>query len=241
MKLFYFFLSVCCSIALSGCASSDASREVSSNVDKGVQNAKNLYNNATSGDIANSYANASQTTKGAFLGGATGALASMFVSGVGFLPGTATGAVLGATYGHYIDANASLKDRLENRGGTVVELGDQILIIFPSWQLFSEMTPNIKPSAYPILNLVSDYINQYTKMLVKVSAFTNDTGQPQVNLVLSQQQAESVAKYLQETGVDARVLYSAGYGGSHLVDTNVQNWEGSDNYRIEITLEKLYV
>lgn len=228
-------------LVLASCASSDVTRDVSSGVDMGVQNAKNLYEGATEGDISNSYQNMSQTTKGALLGGAAGAVTGTVSSSVGFLPGTAAGIILGASYGAYIDANSSLQDQLDNRGANIIVLGDQILIVIPSARLFNPMTSTINPSAYSTLKLVARYINQYTKMLVKISAYTNDLGSDCVNLALSEQQAENVARFLAASGIDARLLYAKGYGGTHLVESNAKIWDGSDNYRIEITLEKLKV
>lgn len=231
---------IACGFILSGCASSNVTRDVSSGVDTGVQNAKNLYDGATDGDITDSYQNTSQETKGALMGGAAGAVTGVMSTSVGFVPGTLAGVILGASYGSYIDSNTSLQDQLDNRGVNIIVLGDQVLIVIPSARLFNPMSASINPSAYSTLSLVAKYINSYDKMLVKVSAYTNDLGSQSVNLSLSEQQAKAVAKYLLASGLDARLLYAAGYGGTHLVDSNKTVWDGSDNYRIEITLEKLH-
>lgn len=227
--------------ALSGCASSEVSRNAASNVDMGVQNARNLTSGFGSSEIADSYQNTSQASKGAMLGGAAGGLAGSLMGGIGFVPGAATGAMLGGSYGSYIDSRTTLADKLENRGSNIIVLGDQVMIVLPSARIFSAMSSNIKPQAYPTLDLVSEYINSYTKMLVKVAAYTDAIGPQSVNLALSQQQANNVVKYLNATGVDARVLYAVGYGGTNLVVKNAEDWGVSDNYRIEITLEKLQV
>lgn len=229
------------SLSLCGCASSNVSRDVTSNIDTGVENTRKMVDGATSGSIADSYNNASQTTKGAILGGAAGGVIGAVSSSIGVIPGAAVGAVLGASYGAYIDSNASVEDQLQNRGATIVVLGDQILIVIPSARLFEYTSARIKPDAYSTLNLVVRYINGYTKMLVKISAYTNAVGPQDVDLALSQEQAESVSKFFVASGLDARVLYAVGYGGTHLVQRKSFEWEGSDNYRIEITLEKLYV
>jgi outer membrane protein OmpA-like peptidoglycan-associated protein len=223
---------------LSGCASSDVSRDVSANVDFGVQNAKNLV--AGDGDFAESYQNSSQMAKGAILGGTLGALVGGFTTAIGVIPGATTGLILGASYGSYIDSETTLKDQLENRGGTIVVLGDQVLVVIPSTHLFNPWSSSIKQQGYPTLNLVAQYVNGYTKMLVKVSAYTGDSGSAGLDMSLSQQQAESVSRFLLASGIDARVLYASGYGGTHLVVKNSGEWD-SDNNRIEITLEKLYV
>lgn len=238
------FIPICFSIVfilfLASCASSNVSREAASNVDLGVQNAKNLADNVGDLNIADTYQNSSQTTKGVLLGGAAGGVAGALTSGVGVLPGTAVGAIMGGSYGAYIDSNTTLKDRLENRGVTMIVLGDQVLIILPSSRIFDYNSASIKKQAYSTLKLVAQYINQYTKMLVKVSGYTDNSGADNVDLSLSKQQAEAVAKVLLADGVDARVLYADGYGSSRLVSKSDLDWD-SDNYRVEITLEKLYV
>ncbi len=227
-------------VALFACASSNVTRDVSSGVDTGVDNAKKLYRSASEGDMVDNLQNTSQATKGAMLGGAAGAATGLASTSVGFVPGTLAGIILGASYGSYIDANASLEDKLANRGVNVIVLGDQILIVIPSARIFDEMTPTINPSAYSTLELVADYINTFNKTLVKIAVYTNDMGSERANLSLSEEQAHKVAKFLLVSGLDARLLVAKGYGGTHLVEKNSKIWDGSDNYRIEITLEKLH-
>lgn len=228
-------------VFISGCASSQVSRDAASNVDLGVQQAKNLVGGAEDSNLPDAYQNSTQATKGAIIGGAAGAVTGALSSGVGVIPGTATGIIFGASYGSYIDSMTTLQDRLENRGVNIIVLGDQILIVVPSARIFNPLTANIKSQAYSTIHMIAQYINHYTKILVKVSAYTADTGSDRVDLALSKQQAEKMAKALLATGVDARILFAEGYGGSHLVAQNGLAWEANDNYRIEITLEKLYV
>lgn len=240
-KLQFLSLIILFCLILSGCASSNVSRSVTSNIDKGVVNAEGLVDGAENSSIADSYQNSSQAAKGALIGGAAGAITGALSSGIGVIAGTATGAILGASYGAYIDANTNLQDQLVNRGATIVVLGDQIMIVIPSARIFNDMTPKIKSSAYSTLNLLTRYVNGFTKMLVKISAYTNDTGSASYDLSLSQQQADAIERFLVATGIDARLLYALGCGGTHLVERNSKVWDDNDNYRIEITLEKLYV
>lgn len=226
---------------LFGCASSNVTRESASNVDTGMQHTKDMFSNASDSNISDSYQNSSQTTKGVLLGGTTGAVAGFFASGIGTLPGAAAGAIMGGSYGAYIDSNTTLRDRLENRGIVIATLGDQVLIMVPSARLFNDMTSTVKPQAYSTIDMLSQYINQYTKITVKVAAYTDSSSSPSADLSLSKQQATNVAKLLAAYGVDARLLYAEGYGGARLVQQSNGQWDGSDNYRIEITLENLYV
>ena len=224
---------------LTSCASSNVSRHTASDVDMGVDNAKKLGSSFSHGDMIESYQNSSQRAKGALLGGAGGAIAAATTSSLGLIPGALAGMILGASYGAYIDSQATVADQLTNRGATIVELGDQLLVAIPSARLFDGMTNTIKPQAYSTLSLLATYINEQTKMLVKVSSYTDDIGEKSVNLALSKKQANSVAKYLTASGVNARVLYAEGYGGTNLVIKNISDWGKSDNYRIEVTMEKL--
>lgn len=231
-------------LTLCSCASSNVSRTASSNVDLGRENAARLSREATAGDFPGTYQNMSQRTKGAILGGAAGGAAGgLLGSSVGTIPGAIAGVLLGASYGAYIDSESSLKDKLENRGAIIVELGDRILIVFPSVRLFEEMSPQLKANAYSTLTMTAHYINRFTKMLVKVGVYTNEesAAKDTVNRVIAQQQADAVADALLSGGVNARLLYAIGYGNKNYVESTELSWDESLNYRVEITLEKLYV
>lgn len=228
------------SLMLYGCASSDVSRDVSSNIDVGVQQTKDMVDVSYGKNIADSYQNMTQRSKLAMLGGAAGAITG-YITPVGAFPGLLVGAILGASYGSYIDQYSSIEDQLRNRGSTVVVIGDQILVVMPASRIFETRSGRIKQNAYSSLDILIRYINEYSKMLVKVAVYTDVIGSPDVNLSLSQEQAENISRYLIAGGIDARILYGIGYGGSHLVQRNSSAWDGNDNYRIEVTLEKLYV
>jgi len=229
-------------LIFTGCASSGVQRNAANNVDSVTDTSKDTFSGSGDSSISDSYQNSSQMTKGAIIGGAAGAVTgALYPSSIGLLPGTAGGALLGAMYGAYIDAHTTIEDKLENRGATVIVLGDQMMIILPSSRIFIDGTSEVKSSAYSTLQLVAVYINNYTKTLVKVSAYTNDTGSKRVDLALSKEQAAHVAKVLQIYGVNARMLYAEGYGGTNLVERNSRDWNNSDNYRVVITFEKLVV
>lgn len=226
---------------LNSCASSSVSRSAAMRIDKSSKAIKDTFKKDPTYNFADSYQNASQATKGVMLGGAAGAVTgATFTSGIGLLPPTLAGMIMGATLGGYIDKHKTILDELENRGAQVIRLGDHILISIPSARLFVPMTSTIKLQSHCLLALAAAYVNKFTKILVQVSAYTDDSGAKQADQALSRQQAQAVAKQLLAYGIDARILYAEGYGGVHLVKPSNLEWD-SDNYRIEITLEKLYV
>jgi outer membrane protein OmpA-like peptidoglycan-associated protein len=223
---------------LQGCASSDAARGAASETDKAyLQTDYALRHVNEGGTLTNAYQNTSQTTKGLIIGGALGAAAGS-TSGIGTAAGLGLGAIFGGAIGSYIDSHTTLNDKLENRHVQVIVLGDQVLIIIPSYILFYDNSYNIRADTYDTLDMVIQYISQYPNMSIKVAAYTSAAQPDSVARALSQQQAENIVKYLWNRRVNTRVLYAEGNGGSKLVTANMSDWN-SANYRVEITLEKL--
>jgi len=225
---------------LQGCASSSAQRGAASEADQAYLETTYQLTHG-SGEVRDAYQNSRQLTKGVLIGGTLGAAAGAATSGgSGVLPGLGLGAIFGGAIGAYIDSHTTLADKLENRGIQVIVLGDNIKIIIPSFVLFDYMTSNLLPDSYETLDLIVEYISRYPNMTVRVIGYTSAIEPEDVSIVLSTQQAQKVMRYLWNRRINTRLLYSAGCGGSNLVTANTGDW-GSDNYRIEITLEKLYV
>lgn len=226
-------------VLLQSCASSNVSREAAGNVDVGYQNTVATAENIPNGSIADSYQNSSQMTKGLLFGGVAGAAVGGLTTGIGVVPGLATGAIIGGAYGAYIDANTTFADQLENRGVQMIVLGDQVLIVIQSNRLFNDNTAEIRPGAYSTLNAVAKYINSFPSESVQIAAYTNATGPERVNLALSKEQADSIERYLWQEGLNTRMVTAVGRGGSREVSPASSDWDTGDNYRIEITLERL--
>lgn len=223
-------------LILMSCASSDVSRNSATEVD-------NVYGSASKigsgSDPLGAYQNASQKVKGGIIGGAAGAVVGSVSSAVGTVPGAIGGAVFGAAIGAYIDSHTNWQDKLDNAGGKVIILGDQVKVILPSNNLFHSMSAQINNSAYSTLDLVADFLCSLDKISVKVAAYSNATGSALVNQEITQEQADAVARYLWAKGVNARLITAIGYDGSHLMTKNSYDWNNGDNYRIEITVEKV--
>lgn len=238
-SILYFFI-VSQLLYLTGCASSAAQRGAASEADKAYLETSYQFSHG-SGELRDAYQNSSQLTKGVMIGGTVGALAGAATSGgSGVLPGLGLGAIFGGAIGAYIDSHTTLADKLENRGVQIIQLGDQILIVIPSFVVFDYMTSRLLAGAYDTLDLVVEFIGRYPNMSVKVAGYTSAVEPEDVSVMLSKQQAEKIMRYMWNRNINTRMLFAEGYGGSKLVTANTGDW-GSDNYRIEITLEKLYI
>lgn len=236
-KIFFiFFLAF-----LQACASSNVSREANDNAAVAYQNTSASFSSMGEGSIADTYENASQSAKGALIGGTAGAISGSLIHGVGLVPGLAIGAILGGAYGAYIDSHTTLLDQLLNRGVKVIVLGDHIMIAMLSNRIYKSMTPVIEPGAYSTLDLVARYINSYHTMSVKVASYTSQAGSDRVNLALSKEQAESIVRYLWQKRINTRMITAIGMGGIRPVVDDSKGWNNNWNYRIEITMEKVPV
>ncbi len=228
---------------LAGCASSKLSRSAQMQVHDAQQSKTYL---SQAGDISPNQAwqNSSQTTKGVVLGGAAGAVAGGLTSGVGVVPGGIGGAIFGGALGALIDSKTTLADRLTNRGVTVMVLGDQIRFVLPSQRVFQEVTSaQLSPWAASTLDLVSQFINQYANQRVSITAYLSDKEMSQHRAIaLTNQQANSVMRYLWRDGVNTRLLTSTGLGSLHpIAGFACDSRNDAENNRVEITLEKLPV
>jgi outer membrane protein OmpA-like peptidoglycan-associated protein len=229
------------SFLLFGCASSTVTRSAADQVDSAYQASNDKLTHAGDDDPAEVFQNSPQTTKGALLGASAGAVTGVVFGGTaGLLPGAAGGAAIGGVIGAYVDTRTTLRDQLENRGVKVMVLGDQVRIIMPADQVFFGMSKNMIYSSRSTFDAIAKYINLYHTQLVSIDTYTNDTGDKQVNCIISQQQASTIQRYLWPL-VNTRVLVAKGHGGSDLLTANNKNWVEGINYRVEITFEKLPV
>ena len=78
--------------------------------------------------------------------------------------------------------------------------------------LFKLATPELLPAAYPALNQLAAELRARPALRIQVAGHTDRIGEPQKNLVLSEQRAEAVKAYLVKAGVEAARIRTVGYG-----------------------------
>jgi outer membrane protein OmpA-like peptidoglycan-associated protein len=88
------------------------------------------------------------------------------------------------------------------------------------------------------LERVLDLMNKNPKMVVEISAHTDDKGSDEYNNKLSQSRAESVVKFLTDKGVVKERLVAKGYGKTMPFVPNTSDENRAKNRRVEFKVIK---
>jgi len=96
----------------------------------------------------------------------------------------------------------------------------------------AKLTDNSK---YELDNLV-EVLTKYKDKNIEIAGYTDNTGEANANLALSQSRSESVVNYLLTRGIASDRLSGVGYGSSNPVDTNETAEGRLNNRRIEFKI-----
>lgn len=117
--------------------------------------------------------------------------------------------------------------------------GDVTLHV-PDPLLFELDKSDLKTEAEQILDEVAVILKEYDDVDVEINGHTDNTGDKDYNLNLSEKRADSVKDYLDEQGALAKVIVSTnGFGDTKSIASN-NNEEGQQkNRRVEVVLKGL--
>src|SRR3982074_2222044 len=125
----------------------------------------------------------SDTTKGAGIGAAVGAVAGLLTGGdaaahrKNALIGAGLGALAGGAVGNYMDRQESkLRSQLAGTGVSVTRMGDNITLNMPGNITFASDSAELNPSFYGVLNSVNIVLKEYEKTVVEVAGHTDRNG-----------------------------------------------------------------
>jgi outer membrane protein OmpA-like peptidoglycan-associated protein len=167
------------------------------------------------------------------------------VPGSALQQGAATGSGLSAQGSAIAGAGSSLSasesglNAIETELGTAFRLSGDLLFDFDR--------ADLKPAAMPMLQALLDAIHSKQPKQVQIHGHTDSRGSDSYNLTLSRKRADAVAAWLQQQGVSASLLSSAGFGESAPAVPN-EKPDGADdpdgrqnNRRVDILLAKAFV
>ena len=99
---------------------------------------------------------------------------------------------------------------------------------------FRSGTIELRPSSFALLDRYADYMVDCPATRLEIVGHTDASGDPELNLRLSEARAAAVADYLVGAGVPASQMTHRGVGSSEPVADNGNAWGRSKNRRIEI-------
>ena len=188
----------------------------------------------------------SDTTKGAGIGAAAGAVVGLLTGGdaaahrKNALIAAGVGALAGGAIGNYMDRQeASLRHDLAGTGVSVTRIGDNITLNMPGNITFKSDSAEIEPSFYKVLNSVNLVVKKYNKTVVEVAGHTDSTGAAEYNQKLSERRANAVAQYLENQGLASNRVVTIGAGETKPVADNSTPEGRQANRRVELTLTPL--
>lgn len=94
----------------------------------------------------------------------------------------------------------------------------------------------IRPSSFPQLQELLDYLQWKTEDKIEIAGHTDNTGKSADNLILSQQRADAVKSWLIKKGISADRLTAKGYGDTQPVADNSDEDGKQKNRRTEIKI-----
>ena len=188
----------------------------------------------------------SKTGKGAAIGGGAGAVIGAGLGAVlgdgkgaaiGAAIGGAVGAGAGAVIGKKMEKKAEELETLENAQVETVE--DQnglqaIKVTFNSCILFPTNGSTLSKTSKEELSSFATKMLDMQETDITVYGHTDNTGSDAVNERLSKQRAESVAKYLKNSGIAASRITTEGKSYSMPVADNSTVEGRAQNRRVEI-------
>ncbi len=103
--------------------------------------------------------------------------------------------------------------------------------------VFDSNSAIINAESYVLLERLIDIAERCPESSITISGHTDNIGEPQKNLELSQQRAEAVQDYLTRNGIDASRLKASGYGELRPITDNDSLASRAKNRRIEFLIE----
>lgn len=97
----------------------------------------------------------------------------------------------------------------------------------------------LKSESFPELNRIVDLMNEKSTMQVELAGHADATGPENYNLVLSEQRAKAVGKYIAGKGIAKERIAVVFYGESKPIDTNATPEGRKKNRRVEFKIVKL--
>ncbi|HRO75691.1 MAG TPA: OmpA family protein [Crocinitomicaceae bacterium] len=125
------------------------------------------------------------------------------------------------------DENIEVKELKEGEAYTINDI------------LFATNSYELTEKSKFIIKQFAKFLKQYNTIEVVIQGHTDDIGDDNKNLVLSENRAKEVKKYLESLGISAKRLNSVGYGETQPKVPNTNEQNRAVNRRTEFLIKKI--
>lgn len=176
--------------------------------------------------------------QGALIGAASGAVLGALVKDdrEGILIGAAVGAGIGAGIGYNLDQQEAELRRDLDRGVTITNTGDRLIVSFPQAILFATDSFTVRPGLNDDMAALSDSLQRYPNSSIQIVGHTDSDGDAAYNQQLSERRANAVANVLLNQGVPSSRVRTFGRGESQPIASNFTPEGKAQNRRVEIVI-----
>lgn len=102
--------------------------------------------------------------------------------------------------------------------------------------LFESSKSIIRPKSYSMLDEIVTILNEYSDYSLRMMGHTDNSGNSEANLILSQQRVDAVRQYLISKGIADSRLEAIGFGAQRPITTNETPAGRTENRRVEMEL-----
>jgi outer membrane protein OmpA-like peptidoglycan-associated protein len=95
---------------------------------------------------------------------------------------------------------------------------------------------NLLETSFPELNDLVTFMKRYPNVRIRLEGHTDNQGNPERNLELSENRAKEVKKYLVDQGIDENRIECIGYGGQRPTYSNANENLRPKNRRVEVVI-----
>lgn len=148
---------------------------------------------------------------------------------------------IGVTAKGYIPAQESLSLLSSEKGTSkTIELKQPKIekgLVFKAKSVnFETGSDKLKTSSYDILNNMAAMLKEYPQMIIEIAGHTDNVGDDNLNLSLSQKRADAVKAYLLAKGANGNQISTKGYGETKPVADNATEEGRLKNRRVEFSV-----
>jgi outer membrane protein OmpA-like peptidoglycan-associated protein len=104
--------------------------------------------------------------------------------------------------------------------------------------VFDTGKATLKPESQEQINNINEILKAFPAVTLKFGGYTDNVGNPQANLKLSQERAETVMAEIVKLGIDKARLAAEGYGDQHPVADNATEEGRQKNRRVDCRVAK---